>query len=148
VGLYIMSQKDVLSLDVLSLRTFCPAGRFVPTDFSSLRTFCPYGCFVPWMLGLRVFCLRMFCLWMFCPYGCFVSRRFVWAPLSGSKGVSLWFYFDGGLGCCPGGKQRPVKPTFSPFSLFNSSLWRKRSKCKGTVVQDRSRDLFKVFAPV
>jgi hypothetical protein len=35
---------------------------------------------------------------------------------------SSWFYFDGASACCPGGKQRPVKPTFLPTSLFNSSL--------------------------
>ncbi len=47
-----ISQRDVLSPDVLSLRTFsphghfvcwmfCPARRFVPLDVLSLRTFCP-----------------------------------------------------------------------------------------------------------
>jgi hypothetical protein len=46
VVLYIISQKDVLSPDVLSLRTFCPARRFVSTDILSLRTFCLFGRFV------------------------------------------------------------------------------------------------------
>jgi hypothetical protein len=49
------------------LRTFCPAGRFVPTDVLSLRTFCLYGCFVPTDVlshGRYV-------------SGCFVSGRFV-----------------------------------------------------------------------
>ncbi len=82
-SLYIISQKDVFSPDVLSLRTFCPHGRLV------CRTFCPYGCFVstdvlfpqtfcpsdvmspavlspdvlsPDVLSLRTFCLRTFCL--------------------------------------------------------------------------------------
>ncbi len=41
--LYILqiSQKDVLSPDVLSLWTFCPHGRYV------CRMFCPAGRFVP-----------------------------------------------------------------------------------------------------
>ncbi len=47
VVLYIICKKDVLSPDVLSLRTFCPAGRFVSTDVLSLQTFCLYGGFVP-----------------------------------------------------------------------------------------------------
>jgi hypothetical protein len=67
VVLYIISQKDVLSPDVLSLRTFCPAGRFVSTDVLSLRTFCLYGGFVPTDVlshGRYV-------------SGCFVSGRFV-----------------------------------------------------------------------
>jgi hypothetical protein len=77
-----IGQKDVLSPDVLSLRRFCPHGRFVPKDVLSLRMFCPYGRFVPRTLCLRPFCLRRFCLRMFCPYGRFVSGRFVWAPVS------------------------------------------------------------------
>jgi hypothetical protein len=48
----------------LSCRTFCPAGRFVPTDVLSA------GCFVRRTLGRRTFC----------PYGRFVTGRFVWAP--------------------------------------------------------------------
>jgi hypothetical protein len=93
-----MSQKDFLSPEVLSLRTFCPArhfvhrtfcpagcfvppdvlsrrmfcpaGRFVPPDVLSRRTFCPYGHSVPRMS--RLLCRQMFCLWTFCPYERFV----------------------------------------------------------------------------
>jgi hypothetical protein len=80
-----ISQKDVLSPDVLSLRTFCPAGRFIPPDVLSHGTFCPSGHFVP-----RTLCLSdlMSPAVMspdvlspdVCPSGHFVSRRFVWAP--------------------------------------------------------------------
>jgi hypothetical protein len=73
-----ISQKDVLSLDVLSPRTFC-----LP-DVLSCRRFCPHGHFVPTdilphgryisgclcrrmflspdVLSLRMLCLRTFCL--------------------------------------------------------------------------------------
>jgi hypothetical protein len=61
---------------VLSLRTFCLYGHFVSMDVLSHR------CFVPRTLCLRLFCLRTFCLRTFCPYGCFVSGRFVWAPIN------------------------------------------------------------------
>jgi hypothetical protein len=72
-------QKDVLSPDVLSLRTFCPAGCFVR------RTFCPAGRFVPpdvlshgrYVSGC--FVSRRFVSGRFVS-GRFVSVRFVWAP--------------------------------------------------------------------
>ncbi len=51
-----------MSPDVLSLRTFCPAGRFVFTDVLSLRTFCLYGRFVPTDV---------------LSHGCYVSGHFV-----------------------------------------------------------------------
>ncbi len=63
----IIGQKVFLSPGVLSLRTFCPAVRFVSTDVLSLRMFCLYGCFVSTDVlshGRYV-------------SGCFVSRRFV-----------------------------------------------------------------------
>jgi hypothetical protein len=37
--LFLYLQKDVWSLDVLSLRTFSHSGRFVPPDVLSRRTF-------------------------------------------------------------------------------------------------------------
>jgi hypothetical protein len=36
-----------------------------------------------------------------------------------SEGVSLWFFtLTGASACYPGGKQRPVKPTFLPILLL------------------------------
>jgi hypothetical protein len=87
VVLYIIGQKDVLSI-----RTFCPAGRFVSMDVLSLRTLCPYGRFVSRMLCLRLFCLWTFCLRMFCPYGRFVSGRFVWAPVWTCMYIYTYFH--------------------------------------------------------
>ncbi len=65
------------------LRTFCPYGRFVPTDVSSPRTFglpdvlslpkfCLYGRFVH-----QTLCIRLFCLRTFCPYRRFVPTDFL-----------------------------------------------------------------------
>jgi hypothetical protein len=80
-----------LSMDVLSLQTFCPHGRFVcrmlcPTDVLSLRMFCPTdvlsdGRFV----ATDVSSPRTFCPYGRYVHGCFVSGRFVsgrfvWAP--------------------------------------------------------------------
>jgi hypothetical protein len=74
-----ITQTDVMSLDVLSLRTFCRHRHFVPQMlcpgmFCPSRMFCPTGCFVPPDI---------------CPSGRFVlvhydsgrhvSGRFVWA---------------------------------------------------------------------
>jgi hypothetical protein len=72
-----MTQKEVLSLDVLSLRTFCPFGRFVPTDVLSNglfvrtdvlshRTFCYPDVLSLYTLCLRTLCLRTLCLRTFC----------------------------------------------------------------------------------
>ncbi len=93
--LYIISQKDVLSLrtfclyghfvppDVLSLRMFCPYGRLVSTDVLSLRTFCPTDFMSPGImspdvlspdvlspdgLSLRTFCHQTFCLGTLWPF--------------------------------------------------------------------------------
>jgi hypothetical protein len=57
--------------DVLSLRTFCPCGRFVLTDVLSHErfapwTFCPTELFCLWMFCFQTFCLRTFCLQTFC----------------------------------------------------------------------------------
>ena len=67
-------------LDVLSLGTFCPLGRFVFWDVLSLGTFCPLGCFVlgtlcPW----DVLSLGTFCPWDVLSLGRFVLGRFVCA---------------------------------------------------------------------
>jgi hypothetical protein len=75
-----------LSPDILSLRTFCPAGRFVSTDVLSLRIFCLYGCFVPTdVLSHGCYVSGRFLSGRFVS-GCFVptdvlSGRFVWAPI-------------------------------------------------------------------
>jgi hypothetical protein len=68
-----MTQTDVLSMDVLSPRTFCPHGRFVPMDVLSAgcfvrRTFCPTD-----ILSPRTFCpTDVLSLRTFCPHGRFV----------------------------------------------------------------------------
>ncbi len=74
-----VSQIDVLSPDVLSLRTFCPHGSFVcwpfcPTDVMSLAVMSPD------ILSLRMFYLSgcfispdVLSLWTFCLSGRFVS---------------------------------------------------------------------------
>ena len=55
-------------------------------------------------------------------------------------------FTTGAAACCPGGKQRPANSMFfDDFALTVLSL-KKRSKCKGTVAQDRNGDLFKGFA--
>jgi hypothetical protein len=93
VVLYIISQKDVLSPDVLSLRTFCPAGCFVSTDVLSLRTFCLYGHFVP-MDVLSHGCYVSGCFVSGCfVSGRFISGRFVWAPKKVPDWVSLVRYW-------------------------------------------------------
>jgi hypothetical protein len=54
-------RKNILSLAVLSLRTFCPHGHFVPPAVLSRRTFCldvlSLQMFCPWTLCLRTLCL-------------------------------------------------------------------------------------------
>ncbi len=101
-----ISQKDVLSSDILSLRTFfppdifpagrfvcwtfCPSGCFVPPDVLSLRTFCTAGRFVPTdVLSPDVLSLRTFCLRSFCPQRRFVSGHFVWTPLIHVKRINI-----------------------------------------------------------
>jgi hypothetical protein len=65
------------------LRTFCHDGRLVfrtfypAADILSLRTFCPAGCYVLRRIFLQLLCRRTFCL-----SGRYVSGRFVWAPYS------------------------------------------------------------------
>ena len=55
-------------------------------------------------------------------------------------------FTTGASACCPGGKQRPANSVFyADFASTVLSL-KKRSKCKGTVAQDRNGDLFKGFA--
>jgi hypothetical protein len=90
-GLFTLPDVFFIPADVLSPRTFCPAGRsvagrFVPPDVLSLRTFCPPRHFVP---------LDVFSAGLFVPLdvfshgrlatrrfvaGRFVAGRFVWAP--------------------------------------------------------------------
>jgi hypothetical protein len=60
------------SQDVLSLRTFCPAGHFV------FRTFCLQGRFVPEdVLSHWMFCLKDVLSIVRYVSGCFVLGRFV-----------------------------------------------------------------------
>jgi hypothetical protein len=75
MDLKIMTQTDVLSLDILSLRTFGPYWHFVPKDVLSHgcyvsrrlvhRMFCPSERFVPQDV-LSTFCPSKFCLRMLC----------------------------------------------------------------------------------
>jgi hypothetical protein len=72
--------KSMTQTDVLSLRTFCPYGRFVLMDVLSLCTSFPKDVMSPDVLSRGMFRLPDVC-----PSGCFlpvryVSGRFVWAP--------------------------------------------------------------------
>jgi hypothetical protein len=65
-----LSPQAFVPMDILSLRTFCPSGQFIPPDVLypdvlSLVVMYP-GVLSPDVLSLQTFCLWAFCLRMIC----------------------------------------------------------------------------------
>ncbi len=79
MGLKNMTQAVVLSLDILSLRTFCPYWHFVPKDVLC-GTLCLQASCIPDVVPLNVWSRKIFCP-SFVPVS-YVSGYFVWAPVS------------------------------------------------------------------